>query len=300
MSAELVMIINAPRRAAPGSANTLIRGVTPRGLELRPKVTLVEGRWFQPGQREVAVSKKLAGRFEGFEVGGIIRAGPDRLRVVGLFEAGGSAFDSEAWMDADEARAIFDRSEMYSSILLRPRDDAAMRSLTNRIAQDKRLGLRAEPETEYYSKQTATAVPFNILAGLLGTAMSVGAVFAAMNTMYANVASRTREIGTLRVLGYSQTAIVMSFLIEGVLLSGLGGLLGCAFSLGIYAYVVARGVTFGTMDFQSFAETVYQFRVTPDLMLLGLLFSLVIGLFGSFLPALRASRLPVISALKSL
>jgi len=118
--------------------------------------------------------------------------------------------------------------------------------------------------------------------------------------MYANVASRTREIGTLRVLGYSQTAIVMSFLIEGVLLSGLGGLLGCAFSLGIYAYVVARGVTFGTMDFQSFAETVYQFRVTPDLMLLGLAFSLVIGLIGSFLPALRASRLPVISALKSL
>jgi putative ABC transport system permease protein len=300
VSAELVMIINAPRRAAPGSANTLIRGVTPRGLELRPKVTLVEGRWFQPGQREVTVSKKMAGRFEGFEVGGIIRAGPDRLRVVGLFEAGGSAFDSEAWMDADEARSIFDRSEMYSSILLRPRDEAAMRSLTNRIAQDKRLGLRAEPEIEYYSKQTATAVPFNILAGLLGTAMSVGAVFAAMNTMYANVASRTREIGTLRVLGYSQTAIVMSFLIEGVLLSGLGGLLGCAFSLGIYAYVVARGVTFGTMDFQSFAETVYQFRVTPDLMLLGLAFSLVIGLIGSFLPALRASRLPVISALKSL
>ena len=285
VSAELVMIINAPRRGAPGSANTLIRGVTPRGLELRPKVTLVAGRWFNPGQREVTVSKKLAGRFEGFEVGGIIRAGPDRLRVVGLFEAGGSAFD---------------RSEMYSSILLRPRDDAAMRSLTNRIAQDKRLGLRAEPETEYYSKQTATAVPFNILAGLLGTAMSVGAVFAAMNTMYANVASRTREIGTLRVLGYSRAAIVVSFLIEGMLLSGLGGLVGCGLSLAIYAYVVARGVTFGTMDFQSFAETVYQFRVTPDLMALGLVFSVSIGLVGSFLPALRASRLPVISALKSL
>ena len=300
VSAELVMIINAPRRGGSGSANTLIRGVTPRGLELRPKVRLVEGRWFNPGQREVTVSKKLAGRFEGFEVGGIIRAGPDRLRVVGLFEAGGSAFDSEAWMDADEARAIFDRSEMYSSILLRPRDEAAMRSLTNRIAQDKRLGLRAEPETEYYAKQTATAVPFNILAGLLGAAMSVGAVFAAMNTMYANVASRTREIGTLRVLGYSRGAVVVCFLIEGVLLSGLGGLLGCALSLGAYTYVVARGLTFGTMDFQSFAETVYQFRVTPDLMLLGLAFSVVIGLVGSLLPAVRASRLPVISALKSL
>jgi putative ABC transport system permease protein len=300
VSAELVMIINAPRRGGAGSANTLIRGVTPRGLELRPKVRLVEGRWFNPGQREVTVSRKLAGRFEGFEVGGVLKAGPDRLKVVGLFEAGGSAFDSEAWMDADEARAIFDRSEMYSSILLRPRDEAAMRSLTNRIAQDKRLGLRVEPETDYYAQQTATAVPFNILAGLLGTAMSVGAVFAAMNTMYANVASRTREIGTLRVLGYSRGAVVVCFLIEGVILSGLGGLVGCGLSLAVYTYVVARGVTFGTMDFQSFAETVYQFRVTPDLMLLGLAFSMAIGLVGSFLPALRASRLPVISALKSL
>lgn len=300
VSAELVMIVSAPRINGSGEANTLVRGITPRGVELRPKVKLVEGRWFESGKREVTVSKKLAGRFEGFQIGGTIKAGPDRLHVVGLFEAGGTAFDSEVWMDADEARSVFDRSEMYSSILLRPKNEEAMMSLTNRIAQDKRLALRAERETEYYSKQTATALPFNILAGLLGIAMSIGAVFAAMNTMYASVASRTREIGTLRVLGYSRTAVVISFLIEGSLLAGIGGLVGCGLAFAVYVYVIASGVTFGTMDFRSFAETVYQFRITPDLMIIGVIFSMLIGFFGSLFPALRAARLPVISALKSI
>ncbi len=300
VSAELVMLVSAPRLGGSGEANTLIRGVTPRGLELRPGVKLVEGRWFEPGKREVTVSRRLAGRFDGFQVGGTIKAGPERLRVVGVFDGGGSAFDSETWMDSDEARAVFDRGEMYSSILLRPRDSAALAALTNRVAEDKRLALRAEPESEYYKKQTATAMPFNILAGILGVAMSIGAVFAAMNTMYASVAARTREIGTLRVLGYSRISIVLCFLIEGSFLAALGGLLGCGLSAAVYFYVIARGITFGTVDFQSFSETVYQFRITPDLVAQGVVFSVLIGFFGSLLPAVRASRLPVISALKSL
>ena len=300
VSAELVMLVSAPRLGGAGEANTLIRGVTSRGRELRSRVRLVEGRWFEPGKREVTVSSRLAGRFEGFQVGGTIKAGPDQLRVVGLFDAGGTAFDSEAWMDADEARSVFDRGEMYSSILLRPKGPEALAALTNRIAEDKRLALRAESEQEYYRKQTATAMPFNILAGILGVAMSVGAVFAAMNTMYASVAARTREIGTLRVLGFPRSAIVVSLLIEGSLLSLVGGLLGCGLAFALYVYVIARGITFGTVDFQSFSETVYQFRITPDLVLQGLVFSVLIGFFGSLLPALRAARLPVISALKSL
>lgn len=300
ISAELVMIVSVPRRNGSGEANTLLRGITARGQELRPQVTLTQGRWFRRGQREVAVSSKLAGRFTGFEIGGTFKAGPDRLTVVGHFDGSGSAFDSEAWMDADEARSIFDRGEMYSSLLVRPKDAAALSSLTNRIAQDKRLALRAESEKAYYEKQTATAVPFKILAGLLGAAMSVGAVFAAMNTMYASVASRTREIGTLRVLGYSRSAVVVSFLIEGALLALTGGAVGCLAAGLVQAVLAARGTMFGSLDFQSFAETVYQFRVTPDLVVMGLLFSLAIGLAGSLLPALRAARLPVISALKSL
>ncbi|MBN8247550.1 MAG: ABC transporter permease [Verrucomicrobia bacterium] len=298
VSAELVMIVSAPRRAGAGEANTLIRGVTPRGMELRPQVSLVEGRWFQPGRREVVVSRRLSNRFEGFELGGTLKAGRDRLTVVGIFDGQGSAFDSEAWMDADESRAIFDR-EQYSSLLLRPKDAAAAKAIMTRLEEDKRLALRAEPETEYYSKQTMTAMPFKILGGILGVAMSVGAVFAAMNTMYASVAARTREVGTLRVLGYSRGAIVLCFMIEGTLVAVMGGVLGCGLALLLNLYVQVRGVYFGTMDFQSFAETVFQFRVTPDLVGLGLLFSAVIGVVGSFLPALRAARLPVIAALKS-
>jgi putative ABC transport system permease protein len=293
ISAEVVLIISAPRRDGSGEANTLIRGVTPRGMELRPQVTLVDGRWFNPGQREIAVSRRLATRFGGFEIGGVIKAGPDRLTVVGHFDGRGSAFDSEAWMDADETRSIFDRDQ-YSSLLLRPRDDAAAGALIQRIESDKRLGLRAEREVEYYSKQTMTAVPIKILAGLLGIAMSVGAVFAAMNTMYASVAARTREVGTLRVLGYSRRSIVFCFLLEGAFLAAIGGAVGCLLALPMNGYAT------GTIDFQSFAETVFEFRISPDLMLMGIVFSVIIGLAGSLLPALRAARLPVIVALKSI
>ncbi len=299
ISAELVMIVSAPRREGAGEANTLLRGVTARGMELRPQVTLKEGRWFTPGKREVVVAQRLASRFAGFELGGTIKAGPDRLTVVGHFDATGSAFDSEAWMDADECRSIFDR-DMYSSILLRPRDESSLTNLIARIQADKRLSLRAEREVDYYAKQTMTALPIKILAGILGVAMSIGAVFAAMNTMYASVAARTREVGTLRVLGFSRFSIVLCFLIEGTFLAMLGGVLGSLLAWSVYAVVLLRGINFGTMDFQSFAETVFQFRVTPDLMLLGVLFSAAIGFAGSLLPALRAARLPVISALKSL
>jgi putative ABC transport system permease protein len=292
-SAEVVVMVTAPRRGGGGEANTLLRGITPRGIELRPQVHLVEGRWFEPGHREVVVSRRLGRRFEGFEVGGTIRAGPTTLSIVGHFEAGGSAFDSEVWLDADEARSVFDR-EQYSSILVRPRDEESLRALVARVENDKQLTLRAEREVEYYAKQTATALPIKIVAGLLGFAMSLGAVFAAMNTMYASVASRTREIGTLRVLGFSRRAVVVSFLVEGGILAGIGGVVGC-----LLAWPM-NGYSAGTLDFQTFAETLFEFRVTPALMATGIVFSVAIGVVGSLFPALRAARLPVISALKSL
>jgi putative ABC transport system permease protein len=298
VSAEIVLIVSAPRLSGDGEANTLIRGITPLGRELRPQVTLVEGRWFSPGRREAVMSKRLAARFAGFQIGGSIKAGHDRLTIVGLFDGHSSAFDNEGWMDADEARSVFDRDN-YSSILLRPKDDAAAVKLIAYIEKDKRLTLRAEREVDYYAKQTMTAIPFKILAGLLGTAMSIGAVFAAMNTMYASVAGRTREIGTLRVLGFSRRAIMASFMIEGTLLSMIGGAAGCGLAVLAYLYVKQQGIYFGTMDLQAFAETVFQFRVTPDLMLMGILFSAAIGMVGSFLPALQAARQPVIAALKS-
>lgn len=302
LSAEVVVLVSLPRRDGSGEANVMVRGLTPLGMELRPQVALVDGRdatngpvqsrWFTPGKREVAVSRQLAGRFANFSIGQRFKTAGAELTVAGWFDGGGSAFDSEVWMNADEARDIFDR-DAYSSVLVRVNDAAAMTALTNRIEADKRLPVRADREVDYYSAQTMTAMPIKILGNFLATAMSIGAIFAAMNTMYASVGARTREIGTLRVLGFRRRTILASFLIEGAFLALLGGLLGVALSLPMHGY------TTGTMGFETFSETVFQFRITPWLITKGLIFAVGVGLLGSLLPALRASRLPVIVALKS-
>ena len=292
ISADLIALISQPRVDGRGEANVSVRGISPQGMALRPQVKLLAGRWFMPGQREVAVSRKLARRFAGFQVGDTFRTGGHTLRVVGEFDGGNSAFDSELWMDADEARSLFDR-ENYSSLLVRVTDPAAVQAITARIENDKRLPLRSETEVKYYSDQTATALPIRILGNFLATAMSVGAVFAAMNTMYASVGARTREIGTLRVLGFRRRSVLAGFILEGALLAAIGGALGCLLALPLDGYST------GTMSFNSFSETVFEFRITPWLATKGMIFSIIVGVIGSLLPALRASRLPVIAALKS-
>ncbi|MBI5773397.1 MAG: ABC transporter permease [Verrucomicrobia bacterium] len=292
VSADVVVLISQPRRDNNGEANVLLRGISPQGPALRPQVKLVEGRMFVPGKREVVVSRRLAARFLNFDLGGTFKSAGKELTVVGWTDGGGSAFDSEIWMDADEARAVFDR-ENYSSVLVRAAGDAAAHSLTNRIDTDKRLPLRALPETAYYSAQTMAAMPIRILGNFLAVAMSIGAVFAAMNTMYAAVGARTREIGTLRVLGFRRRTILLSFLIEGAFLALIGGVIGCLLALPMHGYST------GTISFESFSETVFQFRITPGLAAKGLVFSVIVGVVGSLLPALRASRLPVIAALKA-
>jgi len=291
VSADVVVLINLPRRKGDGEAHVLFRGISPVGMDLRPQVSLVAGRWFSPGHREVVVSRRLAARFANFDLGGKFKAGSRELTVVGWMDGANSAFDSEAWMDADEVRALFDR-EQYSSLLARVSNPIAAKALIERIESDKRLALRADLEVKYYSAQTMTAMPIKILGGFLATAMSIGAVFAAMNTMYASVGARTREIGTLRVLGFRRRTILASFLIEGAFLALLGGVLGCLLSLPMHGYSTA------TISLESFSESVFQFRITPLLALKGLLFSVLVGLFGSLLPAMRAARLPVIAALK--
>jgi len=292
ISADVLVLINLPRRDNRGEANVLLRGISHVGMELRPQVSLVSNRWFTPGKREVVVACRLADRFANFGVGDRFKTGGAELTVVGWMAGSNSAFDSEIWMDADEARSIFDRDN-YSSVLARANSPADAQALIQRIESDKRLPLRADMEVKYYAGQTMTAVPIRILGNFLATAMSIGAIFAAMNTMYASVGARTREIGTLRVLGYRGFSILASFLIEGAFLALLGGVLGCALALPLHGYST------GTMSFESFSETVFQFRITPTLIGKGLAFSVVVGLVGSFLPALRASRLPMIAALKA-
>jgi putative ABC transport system permease protein len=292
ISADVLVLVNLPRRNNGGEANVLLRGVTPRGMELRPQVKLAAGRWFEPGQREIVVSAKLAKRFANFDIGDSFKTGNATFKVVGWLEGGGSAFDSECWLDADETRSTFER-DMYSSFLIRPADEAAGDKLIQRIESDRRFKLKAEREVEYYRKQTLTAAPIKWLGGFLAVMMSIGAVFAAMNTMYAAVGARTREIGTLRVLGFRRRAIVYALLIEGGLLALAGGALGC-----LIAYYW-NGHTTATMGFETFSEIVFQFTITPRLVAEGLIFAVIVGVAGTLLPAVRASRLPVIDALKA-
>jgi putative ABC transport system permease protein len=292
ISADVLVLASLPRIDGSGEANVLLRGISPRGIELRPQVKLVAGNWFTPGKREIVVSEKLAKRFANFGIGQSFKTGPATLTVVGWLEGGGSAFDSECWLDADECRSLFDR-DMYSSFLIRPVDEAAGQRLLKRIEEDRRFKLKAEKEVEYYRKQTMTAAPIKWLGGFLAVMMSVGAVFAAMNTMYASVGARTREIGTLRVLGYRRRSVVLALLIEGALLAMIGGAVGCAIAFGWNGYTTA------TMGFETFSEIVFEFTVTPRLVVEGLIFAVIVGVMGSLLPAVRASRLPVISALKA-
>ena len=292
VSADVLTLISQPRIDGKGEANVSVRGLTPMGMELRPQVTLVAGRWFKPGQREVAVSSRLARRFASFHIGDQFRTAGNTFTVVGEFDGGNTAFDSEVWMDADEARAIFDR-QSYSSVLVRAASPAAALAISAKIDTDKRLPLRADSEVKYYSEQTSTALPIKILGNFLATAMSIGAVFAAMNTMYASVGARTREIGTLRVLGFRRRTILAGFILEGALLAAIGGVLGCLLSLPLHGYST------GTMSFNTFSETVFQFRITPWLACKGILFAIAVGILGSLLPAIRAARLPVIASLKS-
>ena len=246
ISADVLTLINLPRLNGQGEANTMVRGIGDLGKTLRPQVSLVEGRWFTPGKREVVVSKRLAARFENFRVGDRFKTGPDWLTVVGWFYGWNSAFDSEIWADADEVRALFDR-ESFSSLLIRPSGPEGHAALIKQIQEDKRLQLLVKNEVDYYKEQTMTATPIKWMGNFLATAMSLGAILAAMNTMYATVGARTREIGTLRVLGFRRRTIVLGLLIEGILLCTIGGILGCLLSLPINGYAT------GTIGFETFS-----------------------------------------------
>ena len=294
ISADFLTVVYLQRQGAvTGGTNVTFRGVSPNGRELRPQVKLTAGRWPQPGNREVTISQRLAARFANTQVGGVIEISKAKqLKVVGHFDAGGSAFDSEAWMDSDEARSFFNRDN-YSSLLVRPASDAAGQALAKRLEADKRMVLRVKREVDYYSEQTKTSEPIRFMGNFLAVAMSIGAVCAAMNTMYASVGARTREFGTLRVLGFRRRAVVLGILLEGAGLALIGGALGCLLAQFVNGYRA------GTINFATFSETVFELHVTPELMGKGLIFSAIVGLVGSLLPALRAARMPVITALKA-
>jgi putative ABC transport system permease protein len=290
---ELVVVVGLPRASDGQPANVTLRAVTPRAFAVRGGITLVEGRTFTPGLDEVIVGRKLTTRIAGLEMGGHVKYQQKLFKIVGFFESEGGAFESEVWGDYDTFAAIFQRGAGSNSLVLRMRDPATIPELDRFIRAQPQMQLQAVPERKYYEDQAGPlARALRGLAAFVAGVMGVGAVFGAINTMYAIVAARTREIGTLRALGFSRRAILASFLIESVILAVIGGAIGCLLSFPM------NGFTTGTGQTQSFSEIAFAFRITPAIVLTGMAFAVVMGVLGGLLPALRGARLPITSALR--
>lgn len=287
-SLEMVSVINLASVDSPQGMNVTLRGLLPVGVGMRD-LKLQEGRWFRAGQREVVVGKSIAKRYPAAHLGGKLRFGKGDWDVVGIMDGGQSAVNSEIWGDLNQISSDFNRSDGLSSVLVRATDAAA---LINTLNDDRRLNVLAETETSYYDSQTSSALPIQFLGIFVSIIMAVGSSFAAMNTMYAAVARRGKEIGTLRVLGFSRGSIMFSFLIESLLLAVLGGIVGCVLAWPL------NNVTTGIGSFVTFSEISFNFRVSPEIMLSGILFALVLGAIGGLFPAGAAARKEILAALR--
>ncbi len=292
VSPEVIVLINLPRRGEAQGANVTIRGLSPDGPSLRPEFMMLEGRFFHSGMREVIASKRISERFQNCGLADKLKFAKGYWTVVGTFEAGNSAYNSEIWADVNDLAQDFDRED-YSDVVVRATDVQAIAQIRDQVANDRRLHLKPLTEREYYENQTQTARPIRIFGIFIAVLMAVGASFAAMNTMYAAVARRTKEIGTLRVLGFSRGSILLCFIVESVLIAALGGLIGCTLALPI------NDVTTGTTNFATFSELTFNFRITPTLFAVGFWFSVLMGLLGGFFPAWRAAHENIVTALRS-
>ena len=290
---ELVTLIYKARKGMSQGSNVTVRGVGPMSFKLRTGFQTVAGRVFQPGLTEAVVSKRIAERFQGLDVGDRFRIQTTDYTVVGLFDSAGKAFESEIWVDINSLASTTKR-EGYSSVLMRVKDANALSALSKRITDDPKLHLKAVSERTFYEDQQGVASgALKGLAVFISFIMAVGAGFAGMNTMYAAVARRTKEIGTLRVLGFSRISILIAFLLESVAIALIGAAIGILLALPL------NFVSTGTSNWVTFSEIAFNFRVTLDLMLIDLGFGAVIGLVGSFLPSIRASRFKIVDALRA-
>jgi putative ABC transport system permease protein len=290
---EQVVVIGLPRIGDGQPANVTLRAVTPRAFEVRGGIKVVEGRSFTPGLDEVIVGRKLTKRIAGLAIGGDVKYQQKLFRIVGLFESEGAAFESEIWGDYDTFSAIFQRGGGSNSLVLRMKDPATIPELDRFVRAQPQMQLQALSERKYYEEQAGQlSKALSALANFVALVMGVGAVFGAINTMYAIVSARTREIGTLRALGFSRRSILTSFLIESVILAFIGGAIGCLLAFPM------NGFSTGTGQTQSFSEIAFNFRITPGIVLVGMTFAVVMGILGGLLPALRGARMPITSALR--
>jgi len=291
-SGEVVVVIVIPRQDNTGETNVTVRGMSPTGFELRPKIKLVEGRWFNTGQREIVVSESIRKRFRNAALGDELFFGKGKWKVVGVFDAGETAASSEIWADVNQMASDFDRNAAFSSVLVHATDPVAAQSLKNRMNDDQRLRLDAFMEPDYYAEQTKSGAPIQFVGTIVAFVMAVGSCFAAMNTMYAAVAYRSREIATLRILGFSRPSIITSFVIESILLALLGA------ALGLLLMLPFNGLTTGTGNQLTFSETVFSVRITLGVMITAIMFAVTMGLFGGIAPAWHASRREILAALR--
>jgi ABC-type antimicrobial peptide transport system permease subunit len=293
VSKESVILITLPKRQTGQATNVTTRGIGVAGLVVRPQVRFVRGRAFEPGAAEVVVGKSLAERFENTAVGSVLRFGGREWRVVGIFDSGGAAFDSEVWVDADQLMQSF-RRQAYSTVVARLADAAGFDAIKARLEADPRLTLDVKRERTFYEDQSQALSKFISYLGLtLSIIFSIGAMIGAMITMYAAVANRVREIGTLRALGYRRSAVLGAFLFESVLLGAIGGVVG----IGLASFM--QLIQISTLNWQSFAELAFTFTLTPQIALLSFCFAVLMGVVGGFLPAVRAARLSIVDALRA-
>jgi putative ABC transport system permease protein len=296
VTAEVVLIAPIPLISTGTDANVQVRGVSKNVLEIRNRVKIVQGRMFQPGLNEVVVGKNANTSYSGLTVGNTISLGNVKWQVVGVFDAGGSAFDSEIWADAHLLGPAYNRPDtFFQSVTVHLVSPNSLQQFKDAVSSDPRLNVDVSREIDYYSKQSTRLTSLiTILGGLIAFIMAIGAVFGALNTMYSAVAERGREIATMRALGFGGPSVVFSFVIEALLIAFVGGLLGCLVVLPL------NGLTTGAMNLQTFSHLAFAFKITPELLGKGVVFALVMGFVGGLLPAVRAARRPVAQALREL
>ncbi len=296
VSAEVVVIAALPLRGTGSDANVQMRGVSPRVTAVRDNVRVAEGRFFTPGLYEILVGRNARSAYAGLDLGADVRIGPGTWKVVGIFDAGGSAFDSEIWADADVLNGNYQRpAGVFQSVTARLRSADQFDAFKAALESDPRLQVQVVREQDFYAQQSQLVTTLiTVLGGLVAIVMGLGAIIGALNTMYSAVAERAREIAVLRALGFGGGSIVLSFLAESMWIALVGGLVGCLVVLPV------NGITTGTINWQTFSHLSFAFRITPDLLGLGMMFALLMGVVGGLPPAIRAARANVAVTLRAL
>jgi putative ABC transport system permease protein len=295
-SAELYVIIDIPKISTDTSANVPMRGIEPAGTGLREEFSIVEGRMFQFGTNEVIVGRGATVNFKGLRVGDTIVSGQNRWQVVGMFETDGSVAETEVWCDARVLQGVYRRGNSYQSLLARLDSSESFNTFRDWLTANPQVNVQVRREEDYYAQQSRALTSLIRTVGFgIAALMGIGAVFGAILTMYTAVSTRSREIATLRALGFNTTSVVVSVLAESLALAAIGGLIG-----GLLAYVAFNGYQTSTMNFSTFSQVAFAFQVTPQLLGMGLFYALAMGLVGGLFPALRAARLPIPSALREL